>query len=146
MPARPRVRWLPGSDLAQVGLQRFANGEEHETWLRLKGASLHFLEPGREVEVVRAAEGALAACAAKGRRVLATFDLDAIRAADAPGVSALAPWGLDASTALAIAKACGACPAFDLMELAPPLDRDGQTAKLAAFLVAAFLEDAASLS
>jgi arginase family enzyme len=46
-----------------------------------------------------------------------------------------------------MAKACGACPAvaaFDLMELAPPLDRDGQTAKLAAFLAAAFLEGLAS--
>ena len=138
---------LEGPDLAQVGLQRFVNAEEHETWLRLKGAALQFLEPGREMEAVGTAKAALAVFAQRQRRVLATFDLDAISAAHAPGVSALAPWGLDASAALAIAKACGACPAvaaFDLMELAPPLDRDGQTAKLAAFLVAAFLEGAAS--
>ena len=138
---------LAGSDLAQVGLQRFANSEEHETWLRLKGASLQFLEPGQEGRALEAAKGALSVFAAKGRRVLATIDLDAIRAADAPGVSALAPWGLDAGAALAIAKACGACPAvaaFDLMELAPALDRDGQTAKLAATLAAAFLEGIAS--
>ncbi|HXC16270.1 MAG TPA: formimidoylglutamase [Holophagaceae bacterium] len=138
---------LEGSDLAQVGLQRFVNSEEHETWLRLKGATLQFLEPGRETEAVGTAKGALAAFAQRQPRVLATFDLDAIQAAHAPGVSALNPWGLDASAALAIAKACGACPAvaaFDLMELAPPLDRDGQTAKLAAFLVAAFLEGVAS--
>ena len=140
---------LAGSDLAQVGLVRFVNAAEHETWLRLKGAALHFLEPGRETEVVKAAENALAVFAAKARRVLATLDLDALSAAHAPGVSALNPWGFDASTALALAKACGACPAvaaFDLMELAPPLDRDGQTAKLAAFLVAAFLEGLASRS
>lgn len=138
---------LAGSDLAQVGLQRFANTEAHETWLRLKGASLQFFEPGGEAQVLEAAQGALAVFAAKGRRIQATFDLDAIRAADAPGVSALAPWGLDAGTALRIAKACGACPAvatFDLMELAPTLDRDGQTAKLAAYLAAAFLEGLAS--
>lgn len=138
---------LEGPDLAQVGLVRFVNAAEHETWLRLKGAALQFLEPGREMEAVGTAKGALAAFAQRQRRVLATFDLDAIQAAHAPGVSALNPWGLDASAALAIAKACGACPAvaaFDLMELAPPLDRDGQTAKLAAFLVAAFLEGTAS--
>ncbi len=138
---------LPGADLAQVGLQRFANSEEHETWLRLKGASLQFLEPGQEGRALEAAKGALAVFAAKSRRVLATFDLDALRAADAPGVSALAPWGLDASTALRIATACGACPAvaaFDLMELAPALDRDSQTAKLAAYLAAAFVEGLAS--
>ena len=138
---------LSGPDLAQVGLVRFVNGEAHETWLRLKGAALQFLEPGREAEALDAARGALAVFASKGRRVLATFDLDAISAAAAPGVSALNPWGLDAGTALAIARACGACPAvaaFDLMELAPPLDRDGQTARLAAFLLAAFLEGAAS--
>lgn len=138
---------LAGSDLAQVGLQRFANTEEHETWLRLQGASLQFLEPGGEAQSLEAAKGALEVFAAKGRRIQATFDLDAIRAADAPGVSALAPWGLDAGTAMRIAQACGACPAvvsFDLMELAPALDRDGQTAKLAAYLVAAFLEGLAS--
>lgn len=138
---------LEGPDLAQVGLVRFVNAAEHETWLRLKGAALQFLEPGREMEAVGTAKGALAAFAQRQRRVLATFDLDALQAAHAPGVSALNPWGLDASAALAIAKACGASPAvaaFDLMELAPPLDRDGQTAKLAAFLVAAFLEGAAS--
>jgi formimidoylglutamase len=138
---------LPGPDLAQVGLQRFANSEEHETWLRLKGASLQFLEPGREGRAREAAMGALEAFTAKGRRIQATFDLDALRAADAPGVSAATPWGLEAGAALALAQACGACPAvaaFDLMELAPPLDRDGQTAKLAALLVAAFLEGAAS--
>ncbi|HET6330390.1 MAG TPA: arginase family protein [Holophagaceae bacterium] len=138
---------LDGSDLAQVGLVRFVNAAEHETWLRLKGAALQFLEPGREMETVGTAKGALAVFAQRQRRVLATFDLDALQAAHAPGVSALNPWGLDASSALAIAKACGACPAvaaLDLMELAPPLDRDGQTAKLAAFLAAAFLEGAAS--
>ncbi|MBS1785621.1 MAG: formimidoylglutamase [Acidobacteria bacterium] len=138
---------LPGGDLAQVGLQRFANSAEHETWLRLKGASLQFLEPGHEAQALEASMGALSAFAAKGRRIQVTFDLDAIRAADAPGVSALAPWGLDASLALRIAQACGACPAvatFDLMELAPALDRDGQTAKLAAFLAAAFIEGLAS--
>ena len=138
---------LQGADLAQVGLQRFANSEAHETWLRLKGASLQFLEPGQERRALDVAKGALEGFAAKGRRVLATFDLDAVRAADAPGVSALAPWGLGADTALALAQACGACPAvaaFDLMELAPPLDRDGQTAKLAAYLAAAFLEGLAS--
>ncbi len=140
---------LAGSDLAQVGLVRFVNSEAHETWLRLQGAALHFLEPGREAEALETTRGALAVFTQKARRVLATFDLDALQAAHAPGVSALNPWGLDASTALAIAKACGACPAvaaFDLMELAPPLDREGQTAKLAAFLVAAFLEGAASRS
>lgn len=138
---------LEGPDLAQVGLIRFVNSAEQETWLRLKGAALQFLEPGREMEAVGTAKGALAVFAQRQRRALATFDLDAIRAADAPGVSALNPWGLDASAALAIAKAAGACPAvaaFDLMELAPPLDRDGQSAKLAAFLAAAFLEGLAS--
>ncbi|HEU4951502.1 MAG TPA: formimidoylglutamase [Holophagaceae bacterium] len=138
---------LRGPDLAQVGLVRCVNAADQETWLRLKGASLHFLEPGREAQALDAAKGALEAFTARGRRIHATVDLDAIRAADAPGVSALNPWGLDARTVLAIARACGACPAlraFDLMELAPALDRDGQTAKLAAFLAAAFLEGLAS--
>jgi formiminoglutamase len=65
----------------------------------------------------------------------ATFDLDAVDASQAPGVSAPGTGGLDAARWLLAAEACGRSPAFtsfDVVELNPRFDVDGRTAALAA--------------
>jgi formiminoglutamase len=70
--------------------------------------------------------------------VLASFDIDAVDGAQAPGVSAPAAGGLGANLWLAAAYQAGRCPAvtsFDLVETNPAVDRDGQTARLAAVTV-----------
>lgn len=134
---------LPGEHLVEVGLVPWVNASAHRQYAEAKGVALHFLEPGHEHLAVDRVREALAAFEAKALRVLATLDLDAFNAASAPGVSAVNPWGLSAGSGLAMAQALGACPAvacLDLMELAPPLDPDGRTARFAAFLAAAFLE------
>lgn len=64
-----------------------------------------------------------------------TLDLDAICAANAPGVSAPTAFGLDPYVVLEIIRhllASGKMLSMDIAELAPPLDQDGRTAKLAA--------------
>ncbi len=134
---------LPGEDLAMVGLVPWVNAESHHRYARGKGASLHWLEPGGEGDALRAAQGALTRFEGRGRRVLATLDLDAFNAAALPGVSAANPWGLSADLGLQLARAFGRSPAvalLDLMELAPPLDPTGRSARMAAFLAAAFLQ------
>jgi arginase family enzyme len=134
---------LPEDQLVEVGLIPWVNASAHRRYAEAKGAALHFLAPGcGEAPAARVRE-ALAAFQGQGRSVLATFDLDVFSAAHAPGVSAVNPWGLSADAGLAMAQAFGACPSvvcLDLMELAPDLDPDGRTSKLAAFLAAAFLE------
>ena len=93
-------------------------------------------------------EGAAAALDRfQGHRVLATLDLDAFTAAALPGVSAPNPWGLSTAMGLQLARRFGASPAvavLDLMELAPPLDPTGLSARGAAFLAAAFLQGLAA--
>lgn len=134
---------LPGARLVEVGLIPWVNASAHRQYGEAKGALLHFLEPGGGMAPLDRVREALAAFQGQGRGVLATFDLDAFGAAHAPGVSAVNAWGLSADAGLAMAQAFGACPAvvcLDLMELAPALDPDGRTCKLAAFLAAAFLE------
>jgi len=134
---------LPGDRLVEVGLIPWVNAASHRHYGEARGATLHFLEPGRGLEAVVQAQQALARFEGGGARVLATFDLDAFEAAHAPGVSAVNPWGLSADTGLALAQACGASPAvvcLDLMELAPPFDPDGRTSRFASFLAAAFLQ------
>lgn len=69
---------------------------------------------------------------------LASFDLDAVEAASAPGVSAPGVGGLDVGRWLLAAEACGksdAFASFDVVELNPRYDPDGRTAVLAALTV-----------
>jgi formiminoglutamase len=69
---------------------------------------------------------------------MVSFDLDAIEQGAAPGVSAPAAIGLTPALWLHAAFRAGCCPAvrsIDIVELCPPLDRDDQTARLAALTV-----------
>jgi formiminoglutamase len=69
---------------------------------------------------------------------LVSFDLDAVREAEAPGVSAPNPSGLHSELWLYAAYGAGRTPAVnsaDVVELNPRVDSDGQTARLAALTV-----------
>jgi len=134
---------LTGPNLSLVGLVPWVNAEAHIAYATAKGATLHWLEPGGGARLMEAAGSTLADYQARGRRVLGTLDLDAFSAAALPGVSAPNPWGLSADQGLQLALALGASPAvrmLDLMELAPPLDPTGRSARMAAFLLGAFLQ------
>ena len=68
-----------------------------------------------------------------------TIDLDGFSAAIAPGVSAPSPFGFEVTLVLQILDllvASGKMVSMDVAELNPEYDRDGQTAKLAAYLIA----------
>lgn len=76
------------------------------------------------------------------RRLMVSFDLDAVDQAFAPGVSAPGCGGLHPETWLLAARLAGECErvrSVDIVELNPLLDRDGQTARLAALTVCSFL-------
>lgn len=78
---------------------------------------------------------------------LATFCLDAVDQAFAPGVSAPSSDGLFPAEWLRAAYRAGACShvaSADVVELNPTFDRDGQTAKLAARTVWELLRGLAS--
>ncbi|GAB4177641.1 MAG: formimidoylglutamase [Wenzhouxiangellaceae bacterium] len=69
--------------------------------------------------------------------------LDAIEMSQAPGVSAPSPTGLDARTVADYVEAAGRNPSvccLDIMELSPPHDEHGRTARLAAALFLRFLK------
>jgi len=84
---------------------------------------------------------------AVGGPLMVSFDIDAVDQAFAPGVSAPATNGLTPDLWLHAAYAAGASPqvsSCDLVELNPRLDRDGQTARLAALTIWTFLKGIAS--
>lgn len=76
------------------------------------------------------------------RATFVSICLDAIDMSQAPGVSAPHPAGMRAQALADYAEAAGRNPAvccFDIMELSPPHDEHGRTARLAAHLLLRFL-------
>ncbi len=70
------------------------------------------------------------------------FDMDSVKAADAPGVSAPSPIGLTAEQALDITKYVTnsyAVNLFEITEVNPSYDLDNKTSKLAAILMYAYI-------
>jgi len=78
---------------------------------------------------------------------LVSFDLDAVDQAVAPGVSSPAAGGISVHVwlhAAYTAGRCGTVGSMDIVELCPPLDPDGRTARLAARTVWEFLRGVAA--
>lgn len=78
----------------------------------------------------------------ESNRLMVTFDMDAVDQAYAPGVSAPCANGLNQDLWLTAAYLAGRneqVSSFDLSEVNPAFDRDGQTARLAALTIWQFL-------
>jgi formiminoglutamase len=114
-------------DLAIVGLNPAVNARHHHDWFLTHG--------GRVIDAADAP-------AAPDLPCFVSFDLDALDAAHAPGVSAINPAGMTVREAQRWVHALARRPnvkCFDLMELCPPHDPQGRTARVAAHLFLAFL-------
>ena len=110
------------------GFRPLVNSREHHDW---------FLAHGGQIKPDTAKVAFPAA-----RNLFASFDLDVLDAAHAPGVSALNPAGWTVPEAATWVRACGAdrrVRCFDLMELNPRFDHAGRTARVAAHLFLTFL-------
>ncbi len=80
--------------------------------------------------------------AAEGCRVYVSLDADVVRTSDVPGVSAPNVCGVPGDIAVACGAVAGrirAVSSFDLVEINPRYDRDGQSARWAALVVWNFL-------
>ena len=118
---------------AVAGLQPHAVASGHVRYVEDSGGTVLWRD-----ETTADRLGALYAEAAGPEATLASFDLDAVDAAFAPGVSAPNAGGLDRDVWLAACEAAGASPrvrSVDLVELNPEADADDRTARLAALSV-----------
>jgi formiminoglutamase len=132
---------LPGSQYVCLGAQPQSVSRQHERYAREQGATVHWdhevradLEGHFDREQKRLAKA--------GCQVYVTLDADVVRQADVPGVSAPNPAGLPGEAVLACARRAGqarSVSSFDLVEINPRLDRDGQSARWAALAVWNFL-------
>lgn len=133
---------LRADRFVEIGIQAFANAAEHVRWLLGKGGRIVTLDECRARGVTRVLATAWQSASADGVPVYASIDIDGVRAADAPGVSAAMPDGFSAEELLFAARQLGgrsATVGVDIVEVNPRYDRDGITAKLAAHAAARFI-------
>jgi formimidoylglutamase len=129
---------LSGERVAMIGIRRFANARQHESWAREAGVHVFAAEEVEERGAVAVARAALEAAGAGADALYLSVDLDAADAAVAPGVSAPGIAGLTAREMIALAREIAADPRLigcDVMELSPPNDQDGRTGRLGGSVV-----------
>ena len=132
---------LPGERYICLGVQPHATARQHLEFVRQKGCVLAWRdECDGELEKRLGAE--LKRLAKQKCGIHLTVDADAIDMSSVPAVSAPNSRGLNAGEVLLCARLAGGTPAvtsFDVVEINPPHDRDGQSARWAALLIWNFL-------
>lgn len=119
----------------ELGYQPQANAKAYLDYLSAKGAHAVSLAEWRAGGLMPVVDAALAD---DGDAIFWGFDMDVVRGADAPGVSAVNPLGLTADEFVALWARAGADPRARLIELSevnPRFDVDGRTARLAAVAI-----------
>ena len=128
--------FLGAGSFHEVGINSFANALPYLRYVEELGVGVHQL-----AEVRERGAGALVqalAAASEARGIFWGFDLDVVRASEAPGVSDPSPMGLSAKEVCEIADVAARDPrtrVLELPEVNPAYDRDGITCKLAANIV-----------
>ena len=120
----------------EIAWQAQANSQIYFRYLKSRGVNLHGLEEIQEsgIEIKDLINEHCSARAARAP-IFFGFDVDAVRAADAPGVSAPSPIGLAAEDFVGLAKLAGEnerTKIVEFTEMNPSFDIDGRTAKLVA--------------
>ena len=130
---------IQGNHFFEVGYQPFANSPSYEKYLVDKGAMLipllavwtHGINHVLELMSIK-----------PDLPIFWGLDMDVVRAADAPGVSAVNPAGMTGDEFIRIATQAGADPntrIFEITEVNPTYDIDERTCRLAAAAIWTFL-------
>lgn len=128
MPFRRLVETGVAQSLRIHGFDPMSNTREHVQWFQAHG--------GRIDDTLRPQD------LWPSGETFVSLDLDVIDAAFAPGVSAMNPSGWSPSQTEQWVTAAGRNPlvrCFDIMELSPPNDDAGRTARLAARMLLSFI-------
>lgn len=129
MPFRRLIEERIASSLTIVGMNPLVNTREHAAWFRERG--------GGEATADEVSRGRLAGAKSGANGTFASFDIDVLDQSIAPGVSAMNPDGLTVGMAAKALLGITRIPSLrclDFMELCPPHDDRGRTARVAAHL------------
>jgi formiminoglutamase len=140
---------INGRSLVEIGIQSFAMAKAHYDWVKSVGGRIVMFEDANEAHLPNSYEEFEfgTTFGDPETAIYASFDIDCVRASDAPGVSAPSPTGFLAEEVYELAVAVGLSKhvkVFDLVELNPLFDLDNCTARLAARMIAGFLAGVAN--
>jgi formiminoglutamase len=124
----------------EVGSQPFANAPIYRQYLDEKGAHVCDLDTLREMGIASFFGQALSKSSAQA--IFWGIDVDSVKAADAPGVSAPNPLGLTAAELCQITRIAGRDPRsriIEFTEVNPEFDIDQRTCRLTATAIFYFL-------
>jgi len=137
----PAPHALPGKDYVCLGAQQHSVSRAHVAYVQQQGGTIVWAAQCQPL--VKCLDDQLHRLGTSGSgRVYLSLDADAFAAGDVPGVSAPNPNGLPGPSAFACAEHAGRHPAvssFDLVEINPRYDRDGQSARWGALVLWHFL-------
>ncbi len=124
----------------EMGSEEFANSPNYKEYLERKGVHVYSLDEMRSTGIRRLFQKIMKDSAYEA--IFWGFDMDVVRNADAPGVSASFPTGLTVKEIIQIAEIAGNQTPFGVVEFTevnPEVDIDNRTSKLAAILIHTFL-------
>jgi formiminoglutamase len=124
----------------EMGSEPFSNSPIYKEYLESKGAHIYTLDQMRDYGIKALFEEII--FNRSFQTIFWGFDLDVVRDADAPGVSASCPTGLTAKEAIQIAQVAGKeerTGILEFTEVNPEVDIDNRTSKLTAILIHTFL-------
>ncbi len=133
--------YLQPPNFFEIGGQPFANSPIYRRYLEEKGVGIVWLDDLRQAGITATIRRRLSASNASS--IFWGFDLDSVRAADAPGVSAPNPTGLYGEELCEIAGLAGQDQRTRLIEFTevnPAFDLDRRTCRLAAAAIFHFLD------
>ena len=138
----------PGNRCCCLGAQPFSVSRAHAEYVTQSGGTIDWAEDlrGKLGELL---QSRIDRAAADRCQTYVSLDADVMAAGEAPGVSAPNPLGLSGREICASSRLAGlngAVSSFELVEINPSLDRDGQSCRLAAVVVWHFLAGLASRS
>lgn len=142
----PTTLVLP-QNLVEIGIQPYANARAHYEYLLDRGSTIFTLREVQEEGIEKIVSLSHEIASNLRDAVFVSFDLDAVRSSDAPGVSASYPTGLTAEELLKIARYVGQqakTTMIDIVEVNPKCDLDDRTSKLAALVILNFLTGVAN--
>lgn len=134
-------------NFVEVGIQPYANARAHYEYLLDRGSTIFTLQEVQEEGIEKIISLSYEIASNLSELVFVSFDLDAVRGCDAPGVSASYPTGLTADEVLKIGRYVGQqskTGMIDVVEVNPTYDLDDRTSRLAALMILNFLTGVAN--
>lgn len=129
---------VAGDNVAQIGHRQFANSKHYRKWATDRGVRIFDMTRVNEMGGDAVLDEAVAAAGDGTDHLVLSVDMDALDQTHAPGVSAPTPSGLlpvDLFAAVRRLASEDRTRYMEIVEVAPPLDPTGNTARLAAVAV-----------